>query len=337
MFGSLTGVVSVTSGGVTTTTYVSASRVTAGDAVATFQMVMAQPWPVPNRPWSWQQAWCDLLFIHFEVEPAAIAALLPPGQRLRNSWIHDPSTSTQTRLQDAIADFGPAIADLFPEGAIFNDGQSMALFEDAKARNIGDLVTILLIENTQAQKSAQTTTSKASDVNLTDITVLGRPIGVHTGITGARSSKGSGDSKQSNSLDGSVTAVVVGRLPNGLLQIRGEKQVELNQGSETLFIDGVVRPVDILANNTVSSDRVGNARVSYKGRGALADARELRGDEVAHARERAGPVGAAGRQDRRGPAADRHLHRVARREVVHAEHDGRRRAAARRRAPASRP
>ncbi|MBA4285354.1 MAG: flagellar basal body L-ring protein [Xanthomonadaceae bacterium] len=158
------------------------------------------------------------------------------------------------------------------EGAIFSDGQSMALFEDAKARNVGDLVTILLIENTQAQKSAQTSTSKASDVNLTDITVLGRPIGVNTGISGERSAKGGGDSRQSNSLDGSVTAVVVGRLPNGLLQIRGEKQVELNQGSETLFIDGVVRPIDILSNNTVSSDKVGNARVSYKGRGALADA-----------------------------------------------------------------
>lgn len=158
------------------------------------------------------------------------------------------------------------------EGAIFSDGQSMALFEDAKARNVGDLVTILLIEKTQAQKSAQTSTSKASDVNLTDVTVLGRPVRVNTGISGERSAKGGGDSKQSNSLDGSVTAVVVGRLPNGLLQVRGEKQVELNQGFETLFIDGVVRPIDILANNTVSSDKVANARVSYKGRGALADA-----------------------------------------------------------------
>ncbi len=102
--------------------------------------------------------------------------------------------------------------------------------------------------------------------------MLGRSIGVNTGVSGSRSAKGAGDSKQSNSLDGSVTAVVVGRLANGLLQVRGEKQVELNQGSETLFIDGVIRPVDILSNNTISSDRVGNARVSYKGRGALADA-----------------------------------------------------------------
>ena len=158
------------------------------------------------------------------------------------------------------------------EGAIYSDGQSIALFEDAKARNIGDLVTILLVEKTQAQKSAETNTSKSSNVDITDVQVLGRSIGVNTGVSGSRSAKGAGDSKQSNSLDGSVTAVVVGRLANGLLQVRGEKQVELNQGSETLFIDGVIRPVDILSNNTISSDRVGNARVSYKGRGALADA-----------------------------------------------------------------
>jgi flagellar L-ring protein precursor FlgH len=158
------------------------------------------------------------------------------------------------------------------EGAIFSDGAGIALFEDAKARNIGDLVTILLIERTQAQKSAETSTTKDSSVDVTDITVLGRSVGVNTGINGSRSSAGSGESKQSNQLSGSLTAVVVGRLPNGLLQVRGEKQIELNQGSETMFIDGVVRPIDILANNTVSSDRVANARVSYKGRGALADA-----------------------------------------------------------------
>lgn len=158
------------------------------------------------------------------------------------------------------------------EGAIWSDGQSIALFEDAKARNVGDLVTILLVERTQAQKSAETSTNKDSSVDVTDITVLGRSVGVNTGINGSRSSAGGGESRQSNQLSGSLTAVVVGRLPNGLLQIRGEKQIELNQGSETMFIDGVVRPIDILTNNTVSSDRVANARVSYRGRGALADA-----------------------------------------------------------------
>ncbi|WP_293373857.1 flagellar basal body L-ring protein FlgH [Nevskia sp.] len=158
------------------------------------------------------------------------------------------------------------------EGAIFSDGQSIALFEDAKARNVGDLVTILLVERTQAQKSAETSTNKSSSVDVTDVTLFGKSVGVNTGVSGSRSATGGGESTQSNRLDGSVTAVVVARLPNGLLQVRGEKQITLNQGSEMVFIDGVVRPIDILSNNTISSDRVANARVSYKGRGALADA-----------------------------------------------------------------
>lgn len=158
------------------------------------------------------------------------------------------------------------------EGAIYSEGSGLSLFEDAKARNVGDLLTITLVENTAAQKKAETSTSKTSSTNITDVQVLGKPIGINTGVGGKRSFAGSGDSTQSNSINGSVTAVVIGRLPNGLLQIRGEKQIELNQGSEVVRIDGVVRPIDIKSDNTVTSDRIANARVSYKGRGALADA-----------------------------------------------------------------
>lgn len=158
------------------------------------------------------------------------------------------------------------------DGAIYAEGSGMSLFEDAKARNVGDLVTIILVESTAAQKKAETSTSKTSATNITDVQVLGKSIGMNTGVGGKRSFAGSGDSSQSNSLNGSVTAVVVGRLPNGLLQVRGEKQIELNQGSEVVRIDGVIRAIDIKTDNTVTSDRVANARVSYRGRGALADA-----------------------------------------------------------------
>lgn len=157
-------------------------------------------------------------------------------------------------------------------GAIFADGAGFALFEDAKAHNVGDLLTITLVESTAAQKKAETSTSKTSATNITDVQVLGKSIGMNTGAGGKRSFAGSGDSTQSNSLNGSLTVVVIGRLPNGLLQVRGDKQIELNQGSEIIQVDGVVRAIDIKADNTVTSDRIANARVSYKGRGALADA-----------------------------------------------------------------
>jgi flagellar L-ring protein FlgH len=157
-------------------------------------------------------------------------------------------------------------------GAIYNANAGIALFEDAKARHVGDLVTILLVERTTAQKKAATSSNKASSAEITDVTVLGQPLGINTGVGGQRSFAGSGDSTQSNKLEGSVTAMVVARLPNGVLQLRGEKQIELNQGSEVVRIEGLVRSIDIASNNTVPSDRIANARVTYKGRGALADA-----------------------------------------------------------------
>lgn len=157
-------------------------------------------------------------------------------------------------------------------GSIYAEGAGLSLFEDAKARNIGDVVTIVLVESTTAQKKAETSTSKTSSVGIGDTTVLGKPVTTISSVGGKRSFAGSGDSSQSNSLAGSVTAVVVGRLPNGLLQVRGEKQIELNQGSEVVRIDGLVRTADIRPDNSVTSDRIANARVSYRGRGTLADA-----------------------------------------------------------------
>jgi len=156
-------------------------------------------------------------------------------------------------------------------GAIYADGGSMALFEDNKARNVGDLLTVVLVESTAAKKSAATNTSKNQDVSLGDISAFGKNITSAVSVSGERGFAGKGDSTQSNSLSGSVTVTVVQRLNNGNLLVRGEKQLSLNQGSEVVKLEGIVRPADIGAGNSISSDRVGNARVTYAGRGALAD------------------------------------------------------------------
>jgi flagellar L-ring protein precursor FlgH len=163
-------------------------------------------------------------------------------------------------------------------GSIYAAGSSFVLFEDSKARGVGDLLTILLVEKTQAQKKAATSTSKDTSVDIGNPTLLGRPltrggtpIGVF-GVEGSREFTGKGDTSQSNQLNGSVTVTVIERLPNGNLVISGEKNLELNQGSERVRLSGVVRPVDIKPDNTLSSDRVADARIEYVGRGALADA-----------------------------------------------------------------
>lgn len=162
-------------------------------------------------------------------------------------------------------------------GAIYNGGSGHALFEDPKARTQGDLLTVLLVEKTQAQKSAETSTSKESSAEITNPTLLGRPFSMKgTGIgafslEGSRSFDGKGDSSQSNQLSGSVTVTVLERLPNGNLIVSGEKNLELNQGSERVRLSGIVRTVDIRPDNTITSDRIADARIEYVGRGALAD------------------------------------------------------------------
>ena len=156
-------------------------------------------------------------------------------------------------------------------GAIYSSGGGLALFEDNKARNVGDVLTVLLVESTQAKKSAATSTSKKQDVSLGDISAFGKDLTYGVGFNGDRSFAGKGDTSQSNSLSGSVTVSVVQRYPNGNLLVRGEKQLQLNQGSEVVKLEGLVRAADISTANTVSSDRVANARVTYAGRGALAD------------------------------------------------------------------
>jgi flagellar L-ring protein FlgH len=163
-------------------------------------------------------------------------------------------------------------------GAIYSAGSGFALFEDTKARVVGDLLTVLLIEKTQASKNAETSTSKESSVDIANPTLLGRALsrnGVPIGdfaLEGSRSFGGKGDSSQSNQLNGSVTVMVVERLPNGNLIVQGEKNLELNQGSERVRLSGIVRAVDIKPDNTITSDRVADARIEYVGRGALADA-----------------------------------------------------------------
>lgn len=163
-------------------------------------------------------------------------------------------------------------------GAIYNAGTGFALFEDPKARVSGDLLTVLLVEKTQAQKKAATSTSKESSAAITNPVLFGRPLtmgGNDVGtfsLDGTRSFDGKGDSSQSNQLSGSLTVTVVERLPNGNLVVAGEKNLELNQGSERVRLSGIVRPVDVRPDNTITSDRIADARIEYVGRGALADA-----------------------------------------------------------------
>jgi flagellar L-ring protein FlgH len=162
-------------------------------------------------------------------------------------------------------------------GAIYQVGRDVALFENPIARHVGDIVTIVLNEATAAKKSATTTTAKKTSTTLPGMTLLGSPVTIHgtpvlsNNIDDASKFNGEGDSAQSNSLSGFITATVVRVLPNGNLLVRGEKQVWINQGSEYVRVEGVIRPIDLAPDNSIGSQKVAGARISYGGKGALAD------------------------------------------------------------------
>lgn len=166
-------------------------------------------------------------------------------------------------------------------GAIYQTGYAVNLFSDNKAYRVGDILTVRLVENTNASKQAKTSTTKDNNVDLQAPTLFGGSLTYHdqallsAQAKAARDFKGEGSSTQSNTLTGNVTVTVAQVLPNGNLVIKGEKLVSINQGDEFLRISGIVRPADIGGDNSVLSTQIANARLSYGGSGALADANSM--------------------------------------------------------------
>ncbi|WP_210330247.1 flagellar basal body L-ring protein FlgH [Aliikangiella sp. G2MR2-5] len=173
-------------------------------------------------------------------------------------------------------------------GAIYNPGSAQMLFQDKKAHRIGDLITVVLTESTNATKTADTELDKDSSLDLSEVNLLGKnnvslwgpttqsnnEASLSGDATASRSFKAETDSAQSNKLQGTITVTVHQVYPNGNLVIKGEKWISLNQGSEFIRVAGIIRPEDIDKDNQIASTRVANARISYGGTGPLAEANE---------------------------------------------------------------
>jgi flagellar L-ring protein precursor FlgH len=163
-----------------------------------------------------------------------------------------------------------------PDGSIYQPTAygSYPLFEDRRPRNVGDIVTVVLEEKTNAAKNVATDTSRTST---TDNSIALAPgflsswfnANLDTSTKGANTNKGSGDSSANNTFTGTLTTTVVGVLPNGNLQVAGEKQIAINRGSEYIRFSGVVDPRSITGINTVSSTRVADARIEYRSKGVM--------------------------------------------------------------------
>ena len=163
-------------------------------------------------------------------------------------------------------------------GAIYIGRQSDSWFGKGRNFQVGDVITVLLNESTQAARSQVGSISRNStnDMLSPGLAVLGNKLGgVMKGTDFSKtdiSNKGTGTADQTASLTGSVAVSVVEVMPNGNLVLRGEKQLALTEGSEIIQVAGIIRPDDVAPNNTVQSRRLANAQIAYRGKGDLANA-----------------------------------------------------------------
>jgi len=180
-------------------------------------------------------------------------------------------------------DFAPVYplasdANRIPTGGIYGNRQSDAWFGRGRNFQVGDIITVLLDESTQAARTSNTDLSREAKNT-------GLPSGLNTEVgkvspflqgidltSSNMTSKGKGVADQKATLKGSLAVTVVEVLANGNLMVRGEKKLGLAEGTEVIQISGIIRPQDVGPNSTVQSLRLANAQIAYRGNGDVANA-----------------------------------------------------------------
>jgi len=163
-------------------------------------------------------------------------------------------------------------------GAIYNGRQSDQWFGRGRHFRVGDIVTVILDEATQGQRtqSANVSRKATNDVATAGLaSKLLKRSSVFGGINlnnAEITSTGSGDIDQGATLKGEISVTVIEILANGNLVLRGEKQMALSEGTEVIQVNGIIRPDDVSPNNTVRSRRLTNAQFTYRGTGDIANA-----------------------------------------------------------------
>jgi flagellar L-ring protein precursor FlgH len=198
-------------------------------------------------------------------------------------------TSNPTRVVEVHAPVSvrpsppPVVTPAPSNGAIFQP-QAVAhvryvpLFEDPRARAVGDTLTVQINEKINAQKSAQSAADRKGGMTFVvpEIQLGTRSYpGGKIAADSKNTFEGSGDSAANNLFTGTIAVTVIDVLPNGNLLVAGEKQIGINQGSEFIRLSGVVNPRFILAGNIVSSTTIADARLEYRGTGYLDEAQTM--------------------------------------------------------------
>lgn len=192
------------------------------------------------------------------------------------------ATVQQAKILPNDPDFAPILPEeeavnVIPTGSLFNTHYVNNIYSDSKARRVGDIISVILQESTQAKKNSKTELKKENSNTLKPLIGLGGlPVtynkkSIQFGFDQKANFKGDSKADQGNSLSGNISVHVLKVLPNGNLIIRGEKWMTLNNGDEYIRLTGMIRSLDISANNTIVSTKIANARIQYSGTGSFAD------------------------------------------------------------------
>jgi flagellar L-ring protein FlgH len=164
-------------------------------------------------------------------------------------------------------------------GSIYQSAGYRPLFEDHRARLVGDTLTVQIVEKVSASQKATSTLDKkgALEGGVTALPMLSVNSfnRASAAASGTNTFAGKGTTESSNDFSGTITAIVTGVLPNGHLMIAGEKQIGVNQQVDVLRFTGQVDPRSILPGNSIQSAQIANVRIEHKGRGTTADAQGI--------------------------------------------------------------
>ena len=183
--------------------------------------------------------------------------------------VHQPMTARPVARTENLA----------ATGSIYQAGVSRTLFEDRRARYVGDTMTIAIGESTTASTKSNTNASKTTAINASVPTVSGLPgkslQGLALDASSSNTLAGKGDAAANNVFTGTITVTVIEVLPNGNLLVSGEKQVSIGGGTEYIRLSGIVNPYFINAANTIGSGNVADARIEYKESGVISEAQVM--------------------------------------------------------------
>lgn len=157
-------------------------------------------------------------------------------------------------------------------GQAFRPAVNYSIFADHKARDVGDILTIFIVEFSEADNQNSTSMSKSDNISIsadkgTGVLSFFPSMGLGTSAT--NSFTGNGVTSRRGSLKGKMTATIIEILPNGNYQVEGKRIIELNQDKQEMTLSGIIRPRDVRSDNTVFSYHIANANIRYRGRGTI--------------------------------------------------------------------